>query len=71
MGAGYRGVARATIPEQSSPRSSAAALGKLCERQALEAAVRAETPKSFLDLNLDALAAGHKIAAGTILATAS
>ena len=38
-------------------------LGKLCERKALEAAVRAETPKAFLDLNLDALAAGYGLAA--------
>ena len=35
-----------------------AALSGVCERKALEQAVRAETPKSFLDLNLDALAAG-------------
>jgi len=40
-----------------------AALGKLCERKALEAAVRAETPKAFLELNLDALAAGYGLAA--------
>jgi 2-oxoglutarate ferredoxin oxidoreductase subunit gamma len=40
-----------------------ARLGELCERKALEAAVRAETPKSFLDLNLDALAAGCALAA--------
>ena len=36
-----------------------AALAGICERKALEQAVRAETPKSFLDLNLDALAAGY------------
>ena len=40
-----------------------AALAKLCEHKILEQAVRAETPKSFLDLNLDALAAGYKLAA--------
>jgi len=40
-----------------------AALAKLCERKVLEQAVRAETPKSFLDLNLDALAAGYTLAA--------
>lgn len=40
-----------------------AALGKLCDRKVLEEAVRAETPKAFLDLNLDALAAGYKLAA--------
>jgi len=38
-----------------------AALGDICERNALEQAVRAETPKSFLDLNLDALAAGYRL----------
>ena len=38
-----------------------AALGQLCERKALEQTVRAETPKSFLDLNLDALAAGFRL----------
>ena len=40
-----------------------AALAGLCDRKAIEAAVRAETPKSYLDLNLDALAAGYKFAA--------
>ena len=38
-----------------------AALSGACERKALEQAVRAETPKSFLDLNLDALAAGYRL----------
>jgi 2-oxoglutarate ferredoxin oxidoreductase subunit gamma len=38
-----------------------AALSGLCERKALERAVHAETPKSFLDLNLDALAAGYRL----------
>ena len=38
-----------------------AALTGICERKALEQAVRAETPKSFLDLNMDALAAGYKL----------
>lgn len=37
------------------------ALTGICERKALEQAVRAETPKSFLDLNLDALAAGYRL----------
>jgi len=37
------------------------ALSDACERKALEQAVRAETPKSFLDLNLDALAAGYRL----------
>ena len=38
-----------------------AALAGICERKALEHAVRAETPKSFLDINLDALAAGYRL----------
>jgi 2-oxoglutarate ferredoxin oxidoreductase subunit gamma len=38
-----------------------AALAGICERRALEQAVRAETPKSFLDLNMDALAAGYRL----------
>ena len=40
-----------------------AALAAICPRDAIERAVRAETPKSFLDLNLDALAAGYHLAA--------
>src|SRR3990172_5027669 len=38
-----------------------AAISGMCERGALERAVRAETPKSYLDLNLDALAAGYRL----------
>jgi 2-oxoglutarate ferredoxin oxidoreductase subunit gamma len=38
-----------------------AALAGLCDRTSIESAVRAETPKSFLDLNLDALAAGYRL----------
>jgi 2-oxoglutarate ferredoxin oxidoreductase subunit gamma len=38
-----------------------ATLSGICERKTLEQAVRAETPKSFLELNLDALAAGYRI----------
>jgi 2-oxoglutarate ferredoxin oxidoreductase subunit gamma len=38
-----------------------AALSGVCERKALEQAVRAETPKSFLDINQDALAAGYRL----------
>ncbi len=38
-----------------------AELAKVCERKTLEQAVRAETPKAFLDLNLDALAAGYRL----------
>jgi len=44
-----------------------AALANLCDRKALEHAVRAETPKSFLDLNLDALAAGYKLGEQAVL----
>ena len=33
-----------------------AAVGGWCDRKTLEQAVRSETPRSFLDLNLDALA---------------
>ena len=40
----------------------------ICEREALERAVRADTPKSFLDLNLDALAAGYKLGEGVVAA---
>ena len=39
-----------------------AELGNLCDRKALEVAVRAETPKAYLDLNMDALAAGYLLA---------
>lgn len=39
-----------------------AALTGLCERAALERTVRAETPRSHVDLNLDALAAGWRLA---------
>jgi 2-oxoglutarate ferredoxin oxidoreductase subunit gamma len=39
-----------------------AALSGICAREPLEQAVRAETPKSFLDLNLDAFAAGYRLA---------
>jgi 2-oxoglutarate ferredoxin oxidoreductase subunit gamma len=42
-----------------------AARANLCEQKILEQAVRAETPKSFLDLNLDALGAGYKLAASS------
>jgi 2-oxoglutarate ferredoxin oxidoreductase subunit gamma len=39
------------------------ALAGICERSLLERAVRAKTPKSFLDLNMDALAAGYSLVA--------
>ncbi len=38
------------------------ALAGLCERAALERAVRAETPRNFVELNQDALAAGFRLA---------
>jgi 2-oxoglutarate ferredoxin oxidoreductase subunit gamma len=38
-----------------------AAIAGICDGKALEQAVRAETPKSFLDLNMDALAAGYRL----------
>ncbi|MBK8743066.1 MAG: 2-oxoacid:acceptor oxidoreductase family protein [Betaproteobacteria bacterium] len=47
-----------------------AALAAVCTRDAIERAVRAETPKSFLELNLDALAAGYRLAAQTAATTA-
>ena len=48
-----------------------AALSGICERGALEQAVRAETPKSFLDLNMDALAAGYRLGSKATTAAAS
>jgi 2-oxoglutarate ferredoxin oxidoreductase subunit gamma len=39
-----------------------AALVGLCRREALQHTVRTETPRSFVDLNLDALAAGWRLA---------
>ena len=39
-----------------------AALTGLCSRATLEATVRAETPKAYVDLNLDAVAAGFRMA---------
>jgi 2-oxoglutarate ferredoxin oxidoreductase subunit gamma len=39
-----------------------ALIAKLSDRKTLEQAVRNETPRSFLDLNLDALAAGFRLA---------
>lgn len=39
-----------------------AALGNIIDRATLENSVRAETPKSYLQLNLDALAAGYDLA---------
>jgi len=45
-----------------------AALSGICDRKRIEQAVRAEAPKSFLDLNLDALAEGYSIAAAPVAA---
>jgi 2-oxoglutarate ferredoxin oxidoreductase subunit gamma len=39
-----------------------AALAELCDHETLSRAVRAETPHSFVTLNLDALAAGRQLA---------
>ena len=47
------------------------ATAELCDRKTLEDAVRSETPKSFLDLNMDALAAGFRLAAEATAAAAS
>ena len=44
------------------------ALGDICDRKRIEQAVRADAPKSFLDLNLDALAAGYSIATAPVAA---
>ena len=48
-----------------------AALSGVCERNLLAQAVRAETPKSFLDLNLDALAAGYLLGEQAFIAPSS
>jgi 2-oxoglutarate ferredoxin oxidoreductase subunit gamma len=37
------------------------ALSGICDRKRVEQAVRAETPRSFLDLNMDALKAGYSV----------
>ena len=39
-----------------------AALGGVCDRESLERAVRSETPRAYLDLNMDALTAGYRLA---------
>lgn len=41
------------------------ALSGLCDRGELERAVRSETPRAFLDLNMDAVAAGFALASRT------
>jgi 2-oxoglutarate ferredoxin oxidoreductase subunit gamma len=37
------------------------ALSNICDRQRIEQAVRAETPRGFLDLNMDALKTGYSV----------
>jgi 2-oxoglutarate ferredoxin oxidoreductase subunit gamma len=44
-----------------------AVIAGLSERQALEHAVRSETPRSFLDLNLDALVVGFRLGEQAVL----
>lgn len=46
-------------------------LSRICSRKSIEQAVRAEAPRGFLDLNMDALAAGYSIAAAPIAAVVS
>jgi len=36
----------------------------ICDRAMIERAVRAETPRGFVDLNMDALRAGYSIGEG-------
>jgi len=47
------------------------ALSGICDRKHIEQAVRAETPRGFLDLNMDALAAGFAVASEPVAAAAS
>ena len=47
------------------------ALSDLCDRKRVEQAVRAQTPRGFLDLNMDALAAGCAITTAPVAAEAS
>jgi 2-oxoglutarate ferredoxin oxidoreductase subunit gamma len=44
-----------------------AVIGKLTDRKTLEQAVRSETPRSFLHINLDALAAGFRLGEEAVL----
>ena len=44
------------------------ALSGICERHRIEQAVRAEAPRGFLDLNMDALRAGFTVAAAPVAA---
>ena len=47
------------------------ALSGICDRKRIEQAVRAEAPRGFLDLNMDALKAGYSVAAAPVAAAAS
>jgi 2-oxoglutarate ferredoxin oxidoreductase subunit gamma len=46
-------------------------LSGVCKRKSIERAVRAETPRGFLDLNMDALAAGYSLASVPVPVPAS
>jgi len=46
-------------------------LSGVCKRASIEQVLRRDSPKSFLDLNLDALAAGYALAAAKMTAEAS
>ncbi|KPF90896.1 pyruvate ferredoxin oxidoreductase [Rhodopseudomonas sp. AAP120] len=43
----------------------------LCKRKSVEQVVRASSPRGFLDLNMDALAAGYELAKAPAVAAAS
>jgi 2-oxoglutarate ferredoxin oxidoreductase subunit gamma len=47
------------------------ALSGMCDRERIENAVRSETPRGFLDLNMDALAAGFAVVNEPVAAAAS
>jgi 2-oxoglutarate ferredoxin oxidoreductase subunit gamma len=46
-------------------------LSGICSHKSIEQAVRAEAPRGFLDLNMDALKAGYSIAAAPVAAAVS
>lgn len=62
-------LSRTAIELGSERVTNIVALGALvalvdcCERATIEQALRANTPRGYLDLNLDALAAGYRLAA--------
>jgi 2-oxoglutarate ferredoxin oxidoreductase subunit gamma len=47
------------------------ALSGICDRQRIAQAVRTETPRGFLDLNMDALKAGFAVTAKPVPAAVS